>query len=68
MAPNSSIRYDELQYPVTRNESLSSFAKWKSPLLMIGLTLLACLTAIGHNFFYVYLDTKQVSEVPIPQS
>jgi hypothetical protein len=35
---------------------------------MIGLTLLACLTAIGHNFFYVYLDTKQVSEVPIPQS
>jgi hypothetical protein len=45
-----------------------AFAKWKSPLLMVGLTLLACLTAIGHHLFYVYLDFKQVSEVPIPQS
>ena len=71
MALNSEFttRYDQLQpSQATRTSVVSRFAKWKSPLFMVGLTVLAGLAAIGHHLFYVYLDGKQVSEVAIPQS
>jgi len=61
------IRYqDELQG--SRTSVVSPFAKWESPVLMVGLTVLAPLVAVGHHLFYVYLDGKQVSQVTIPQA
>jgi hypothetical protein len=46
----------------------SSSAKWRTPALMVGLLVLATTTAIGHHFFYNYLNLKQVAYVSIPQT
>lgn len=34
---------------------------WKAPFKMIGLLLLGVAVALGHHYYYHYLDTKEVS-------
>jgi len=72
MASNSDSRpshYNPLHGSrILHGSVVSPFAKWKSAILMMSLTLLAGLAATGHHIFYLSLDSQEVSEVVILQS
>lgn len=59
-------RIEDIPAPPTSDNS--STARWKTPLLMVCLLVLAAATAIGQHCFYNYLNLKQVANVAIPQT